>query len=231
MVGSNLASGASQVVLAVAAAHRLRRLRSLIALAAVNGTSSAFFFPASSGIIPQTVPGRPAAAGQRAPPSRAERELHLRRGPRRTGRGGLEPRLGDRGRLRRRSSLPRARRRCCACRRACGQPARASSTSSGLAGRVPLTPLALGDRAPVLGRERGGDRFGERARARRREGAPRRCRSLGSRARSPVARPGLRRAGDAAAAASPDAPLGDLRRPPAAARPGRARISRCRSRP
>ncbi|TML33459.1 MAG: MFS transporter [Actinobacteria bacterium] len=56
MVGSNLASGASQAALAGLLLTGSAHFGELIALAAVNGTSSAFFFPASIGIIPQTVP-------------------------------------------------------------------------------------------------------------------------------------------------------------------------------
>ena len=56
MVGSNLASGASQAALAGLLLTGSAHFGELIALAAVNGTSSAFFFPASTGIIPQTVP-------------------------------------------------------------------------------------------------------------------------------------------------------------------------------
>lgn len=56
MVASNLASGASQAALAVLLLSGTARFGGLLALAAVNGTSSAFFFPASTGIVPQTVP-------------------------------------------------------------------------------------------------------------------------------------------------------------------------------
>jgi MFS family permease len=56
MVASNLVSGASQAVVAVLLLTGHARLWQLAAFAAVNGASSAFFFPASTGIIPQTVP-------------------------------------------------------------------------------------------------------------------------------------------------------------------------------
>jgi MFS family permease len=56
MVASNLASGGSQAALAALLVTGSAGLRELILLAALNGASSAFFFPASSGIIPQTVP-------------------------------------------------------------------------------------------------------------------------------------------------------------------------------
>ena len=56
MVGSNLASGASQAVLAGLLIAGSAHFTELIVLSAVNGTSSAFFFPASMGIVPQTVP-------------------------------------------------------------------------------------------------------------------------------------------------------------------------------
>jgi MFS family permease len=56
MVVSNLVSGASQAAVAALLLTGHARLWHLAALAAVNGASSAFFFPASTGIIPQTVP-------------------------------------------------------------------------------------------------------------------------------------------------------------------------------
>ena len=58
MVGSNLLSGASQATVAALLFSGHARVWQLAALAAVNGTSLAFFFPASSGIVPQTVPER-----------------------------------------------------------------------------------------------------------------------------------------------------------------------------
>jgi MFS family permease len=57
MVASNLVSGLSQAIVAVLLLSHHASIVSLAALAALNGASSAFFFPASSGIIPQTVPG------------------------------------------------------------------------------------------------------------------------------------------------------------------------------
>ena len=56
MVCSNLVSGLSQAVVAVLLLSHHATITTLAAFAAVNGASSAFFFPASSGIIPQTVP-------------------------------------------------------------------------------------------------------------------------------------------------------------------------------
>lgn len=56
MVASSLLSGASQGSLAVLLLTHHAQLWHLVAIGAVNGTSSAFFFPASSGVIPQTVP-------------------------------------------------------------------------------------------------------------------------------------------------------------------------------
>jgi MFS family permease len=56
MVWSNLASGGSQATVAALLLSHHATIGALAALAAVNGASSAFFFPASSGIIPQTVP-------------------------------------------------------------------------------------------------------------------------------------------------------------------------------
>jgi MFS family permease len=56
MVVSNVLSGLSQAAIAVLLFSGHAQIWQLAALAAVNGTSSAFFFPASTGIIPQTVP-------------------------------------------------------------------------------------------------------------------------------------------------------------------------------
>ena len=56
MVLSNLVSGASQACVAALILTGHAQIWELAALAAVNGMSSAFFFPASSGIVPQTVP-------------------------------------------------------------------------------------------------------------------------------------------------------------------------------
>jgi MFS family permease len=56
MVGSNLASGLSQSAVAALLLSGHARVWELAALAALNGASSAFFFPASTGIVPQTVP-------------------------------------------------------------------------------------------------------------------------------------------------------------------------------
>jgi MFS family permease len=58
MVVSNVLSGASQAAVAALLFSGHARIWQLAVLAAVNGASSAFFFPASSGIIPQTVPER-----------------------------------------------------------------------------------------------------------------------------------------------------------------------------
>jgi MFS family permease len=57
MVASNVVSGLSQAAVAVLLLSGHARVWQVGALAAVNGTSSAFFFPASIGIVPQTVPG------------------------------------------------------------------------------------------------------------------------------------------------------------------------------
>lgn len=56
MVASNAVSGASQAVAGVLLLASHAQLWELAALAALNGASSAFFFPASTGVIPQTVP-------------------------------------------------------------------------------------------------------------------------------------------------------------------------------
>ncbi len=62
MVGSSLLSGLNQGLLAALLLTGHAQLWHVVALAAANGCSTAFFFPASSGIIPQTVP-----AGQLQP--------------------------------------------------------------------------------------------------------------------------------------------------------------------
>jgi MFS family permease len=56
MVFSNVVSGASQAAVAALLLAGHAQLWELAVLAAINGGSSAFFFPASTGIIPQTVP-------------------------------------------------------------------------------------------------------------------------------------------------------------------------------
>jgi MFS family permease len=56
MVVSSLVSGAGQGVLALLVLTGSAHLWHIVALAAVNGTSTAFFFPANTGIVPQTVP-------------------------------------------------------------------------------------------------------------------------------------------------------------------------------
>jgi len=56
MVASNVLSGLSQGAVAALLLSGHARVWHLAALAAVNGASSAFFFPASTGILPQTVP-------------------------------------------------------------------------------------------------------------------------------------------------------------------------------
>ena len=56
MVVSNLASGASQAAAAALLLSGRAQVWQLAALAAANGASSAFFFPASTAAIPQTVP-------------------------------------------------------------------------------------------------------------------------------------------------------------------------------
>lgn len=56
MVTSNLASGASQAGIAVLLLSGHAQVWHLMILGAVNGLSTAFFFPAASGIVPQTVP-------------------------------------------------------------------------------------------------------------------------------------------------------------------------------
>src|SRR4051812_45781065 len=56
IVGSNIVSGLSQAVLAALLLTGTAELWELMALSMVGGASSAFFFPAYAGIVPQTVP-------------------------------------------------------------------------------------------------------------------------------------------------------------------------------
>jgi predicted MFS family arabinose efflux permease len=56
MVGANVVSGTAQAVAAALLITGNAEVWHLAALAAVNGSASAFFFPASAGIVPQTVP-------------------------------------------------------------------------------------------------------------------------------------------------------------------------------
>jgi MFS family permease len=56
MVGANVASALSQAVAATLLITGAAEIWHLAALASVNGAASAFFFPASAGVIPQTVP-------------------------------------------------------------------------------------------------------------------------------------------------------------------------------
>jgi MFS family permease len=56
MVASDVLSGASQAAVAALLILGEAQIWHLIVFAIVNGTASAFFFPASQGIVPQTVP-------------------------------------------------------------------------------------------------------------------------------------------------------------------------------
>ena len=56
MVLSNVVSGSSQGLIAVLLLTGHAQVWQLMALGAINGLSSAFFFPAATGIVPQTVP-------------------------------------------------------------------------------------------------------------------------------------------------------------------------------
>jgi MFS family permease len=58
MVASNVVSGISQAMVAFLLLAGSAQIWELLALSAVNGGSSAFFFPASQGLVPQTLPGR-----------------------------------------------------------------------------------------------------------------------------------------------------------------------------
>jgi MFS family permease len=57
MVVSDLVSGAGQAALAALLILGEADIWHLVAFGALNGTATAFFFPASQGIVPQTVPG------------------------------------------------------------------------------------------------------------------------------------------------------------------------------
>jgi MFS family permease len=56
MVASDVVSGASQAAVAALLILGEAEIWHLVAFGVVNGTASAFFFPASQGIVPQTVP-------------------------------------------------------------------------------------------------------------------------------------------------------------------------------
>ena len=56
MVASDLVSGTSQAAVAALLITGNAEIWHLVAFGIVNGTSTAFFFPASQGIVPQTVP-------------------------------------------------------------------------------------------------------------------------------------------------------------------------------
>lgn len=56
MVWSNLASGITQAIVAALLLSHQATITYLAIFAALNGASSAFFFPAATGIVPQTVP-------------------------------------------------------------------------------------------------------------------------------------------------------------------------------
>jgi len=58
MVACNVVSGASQALVAALLLSGQAQIWELMALSAVNGASSAFFFPASQGLVPQTLPQR-----------------------------------------------------------------------------------------------------------------------------------------------------------------------------
>jgi MFS family permease len=57
MVASNLVSCLTQALVAALLFSGTAQVWQIAVLAALNGTAGAFFFPASSGIVPQTVPG------------------------------------------------------------------------------------------------------------------------------------------------------------------------------
>jgi MFS family permease len=56
MVGANVVSGLTQATAAALLITGNAEIWHLAALAALNGSASAFFFPASAGVVPQTVP-------------------------------------------------------------------------------------------------------------------------------------------------------------------------------
>jgi len=58
MIISNVASMATQGILAALLLTGNADLWEVVVLSVLNGTSAAFFFPASQGIVPQTVPRR-----------------------------------------------------------------------------------------------------------------------------------------------------------------------------
>ena len=98
MVVSNVVSGASQAAIAILLFSGHAEIWEVATLTAVAGASSAFFFPASSGIVPQTVPRVEAAAGECDPAARPQRLDDRRRGARRTRHPRDEPGHRDRDR-------------------------------------------------------------------------------------------------------------------------------------
>ncbi len=83
MVASNILSGATQAMVAALLLTGTAQVWMLIALAAVNGFASAFFFPASVGIVPQTVSATMLQSANALLRLGAERDHHRRRGDRR----------------------------------------------------------------------------------------------------------------------------------------------------
>jgi MFS family permease len=63
MVGSNLVSGGGQAAIAILLLTHHAALWQLIAIQVVRGSAMAFFFPASQGLVPETV--RPACSSRR----------------------------------------------------------------------------------------------------------------------------------------------------------------------
>ena len=180
MVLSNLVSGASQAVVAALILTGHARIWEIAVLASVNGTASAFFFPASSGIVPQTVP---IGLLQQA-------NAALRLGLNSTNiigaaiGGILVAAVGPGWAIAVDAAsygLAAAASPRCTSRPACAsRAARGARVARGLA-RLLVARVAVGDRAAVRRRERVPERGDTGARARRRQARPRRPGCMGRR--------------------------------------------------
>ena len=100
LVVSNIVSGGTQALAAALLLTDHASIGALVAIEAVNGASAAFTFPASAGLLPQTVPARDLQPANVAVPDGIDGSDGRRRlGGRRAGRGG-RPGLGARRRRR-----------------------------------------------------------------------------------------------------------------------------------
>ena len=155
LVASNVLSGASQATTAALLLSGHATLWELAVLAAVNSASSAFFFPASAGIVPQTVPASMLQSANATLRLVDQLDEHRRRGARRPARRRHEPGLGDRASTRRATGSPPS---CIAAdahsRRSCARGQHRLARAPRRLARLLVANLALGDRAAVLLRDR-----------------------------------------------------------------------------